>query len=335
MKKLITLLALVFCLNAKAQVYQKMLADSITEFDVLENYIPLRLIKPNQALSSCNYAMPGIWYIKKDSLYKGKTYKKITSSGTYYNQLSGLIREDTTLRRVYFIPYCDTTEVLLYNFSLLQGDTITYNFPNSGGQITSGVFTVDSIKLKRDYKNYYHNHFYLRNHNTPNTYSSLEMIEGVGSVTHPLFLYCYFGPGAIFSCSSAKYDEVLSCKWNNGFKVYYDSCAFLFSSINPCYSVTDTCNYSNHCGGIEQYTNSIDVTISPNPNNGVFNLSINSFGKEKTNNIEIYNMIGECVHRQIATSSNCKINIAAISAGVYMIKIQTEEGSFTKKFIKE
>jgi hypothetical protein len=84
----------------------------------------------------------------------------------------------------------------------------------------------------------------------------------------------------------------------------------------------DTLYFSQ--ASIKNYTTNSNVKLFPNPNNGLFNLSINQFGNEKTNRIEIYNMIGECVHRQIATSPNCQIDVSNLSNGTYIIKIQDE-----------
>ncbi len=75
------------------------------------------------------------------------------------------------------------------------------------------------------------------------------------------------------------------------------------------------------------------VTVYPNPANTIINLSISQFDNEKVNNLEIYNIVGECVHREIATSSNCQINVADLLSGVYFIKLNTRQGICTQKFI--
>ncbi|HEX7415177.1 MAG TPA: T9SS type A sorting domain-containing protein, partial [Bacteroidia bacterium] len=310
MKK-ITLLAFALTINylqltntCKAQGYQKMLADS-NEFDVMVNLGVVRLSNPQQTLSSCFQINANIWYAKKDSLYKGKAYKKVTN----YNSFQGLIREDTLLKKVFFIPYCDTTEDLLYNFSLNQGDTISYNFPNLftfGSLMTSGIFTVDSIRLKHDYRSYYHKHFYLRNHAAHD--STLEMIEGVGNVSHPLFLYYNFmqtGPILALNCSAFNFSEILTCKWNNGIRVYYDSCAYHAAVIQGCYNITDTCNYMDHCGGIVQNKALEQIGIYPNPSNGTFIIETNATTKQT---IQIYDVNGKVVLMQ---TINAKATIDA------------------------
>src|SRR6185312_2231183 len=211
--------------------YQPLLADSITEFDAVGVcMLAKQQNSTQQTQSNCvdahayNTGFLNAWYAYGDSLHNGKNYKKVS----YSNSFQGLIREDTAAKKIYFIQYCNTNEELLYNFSLSQGDTISYNFKYSNTFMTSGVFTVDSIRLQHDYQNYYRKHFYLQNHQAPNT-SVLEMVEGIGSTTHPLFLYYNFYPdvyGTFPTCAAANFSQALSCKSNNGVKVYYDSCLY-------------------------------------------------------------------------------------------------------------
>ena len=77
------------------------------------------------------------------------------------------------------------------------------------------------------------------------------------------------------------------------------------------------------------------VTVYPNPSNGLFNLTISQFDNVKINSVEVYNTMGECVHRQIATSANFKINIVDLSGDIYFLNIETNEGTTIKKIIKQ
>ena len=195
MKKITTFLILISFLQIKAQSYQKMIADSLTTFYVA-NVTP-GVVHPGPGNNStqggnCLYVNSDFWYFKTDSVYKTVSYKKVSYA---YSPFLGLIREDTAAKKVYFIPYCDTNEVLLYDFSLTVGSTINYSFI-SGSAMPSGVYKVDSIKLMHDYKTYYHRHFYLKNHASASN-PVLEIVEGVGQVNHPLFLYYSFQFGEL------------------------------------------------------------------------------------------------------------------------------------------
>ncbi|HEX7415209.1 MAG TPA: T9SS type A sorting domain-containing protein [Bacteroidia bacterium] len=76
-----------------------------------------------------------------------------------------------------------------------------------------------------------------------------------------------------------------------------------------------------------------EINIYPNPNNGVFNLTNSQFDNEKTNSVEVYNTIGECVHRQIATSANCQIDGSGLAKGVYLFNATSGSKQFRKKIV--
>lgn len=86
--------------------------------------------------------------------------------------------------------------------------------------------------------------------------------------------------------------------------------------------------------GIEQVkTKCVEFTIYPNPSNTTINLSISKFINEGITYIEIYNAMGACVHRQIATSPNCQIDVGALGGGIYFIELNTQQGTSTQKLI--
>ena len=321
--------------TAGALVYQKLLADSVTEFDI--NAPCFGSLKHNnstqQTLSNCvnvNQYMHNIFYAKGDSLYTGKTYKKIT----YNNVFQGLMREDTAAKKVYFIQYCNTNEQLLYNFSLSVGDTITYSFTNPGYYMPSGVYKVDSIKLKHDYTSYYHKHFYLRNHSSVNNIT-LEMIEGVGNVSHPLFLYYNFNINSFLfpstTCTAANFNEALSCKFDNGTKIYADSMLYQLAIAHEYAGGNiSVCNYClGSSGGIEQYNVAELVTISPNPNNGNFTVEVSGNQKQT---LQLFDINGRLVLTQ-TMQNKTTIDVSNFNAGVYNLSLISNEGVVNKRVI--
>jgi hypothetical protein len=328
MKKHYTLLLLLPAFFLRAQGYQRMLADS-TGFQIVQLVMPLA--KANQPQSSgCVNAEWGYCQARTDSIYKGKAYKRFYQPSGF----SGLIREDTLLRKVYFMQYCDTTEQLLYDFSLTQGSTIQYNFPNSTGAIISGTYTVDSIKLKRDY-NVYRRHFYLCNHAGPT--SILEMVEGVGNVSHPLFLNYYFQYGELTGqsgaqyCPGAQFDEIVSCKWDNGVKVYYDSCTYALANANPCVTVSDSCHYNNHCSDIEEFSDLITISVYPNPASEQCMLHLEA-KKRMPLSISLFNFLGGEVVKSVSytiekENNTIPLSVSGLPDGLYFIRISGEKAS--------
>lgn len=69
--------------------------------------------------------------------------------------------------------------------------------------------------------------------------------------------------------------------------------------------------------------------IYPNPVQNVLHLKANNFTSIKT--VKIYDLQGKVVLQD----TNDTINVSNLSKGLYIVKISTEEGEVTKKFIKE
>ena len=83
----------------------------------------------------------------------------------------------------------------------------------------------------------------------------------------------------------------------------------------------------------EGYVINPEITITPNPNNGVFemNSSVDINGV-----IEIYDVTGKLIHKETAKQKN-KIDISSHASGVYSVVIKDEKGLQLKttKVVKE
>jgi hypothetical protein len=73
------------------------------------------------------------------------------------------------------------------------------------------------------------------------------------------------------------------------------------------------------------------LSLSPNPAKDILNLNFQDF--ENIRSINIYNMLGQLV--QITTNPSNSINVADLKTGNYIIKLHTEKGEISGKFIKE
>jgi PKD repeat protein len=78
----------------------------------------------------------------------------------------------------------------------------------------------------------------------------------------------------------------------------------------------------------------VNYVIYPNPNNGQFDLKMESAGNE-TVKIKVYNLIGEIVYETETINDNMtkKINLDNVSNGVYFVKISSGNNESTKKMI--
>ena len=71
-----------------------------------------------------------------------------------------------------------------------------------------------------------------------------------------------------------------------------------------------------------------NVNVYPNPANNVVNVNAAS----NINNVEIFNMMGQKVAAFDANDTNVQINTTALSNGMYMMRITTENGVSNQKF---
>jgi uncharacterized repeat protein (TIGR03803 family) len=84
--------------------------------------------------------------------------------------------------------------------------------------------------------------------------------------------------------------------------------------------------------GINQLSvNNGQVIVYPNPAKDEINLKINQFNNLAKYTIEITNIIGESVYRQIVQSSTCQIDVSDLNTGIYFLSIENEEKKMTQK----
>ena len=113
------------------------------------------------------------------------------------------------------------------------------------------------------------------------------------------------------------------------------------TSASITVSPTETTTYSvvgttNGCEGNAEFTVNVtvgidenistEITIYPNPTNG--NLNINAAAMKQ---ISITNTIGQTIYSQDVASDNVIIDMAQFHAGIYMIRIATENGTTVKR----
>ena len=90
------------------------------------------------------------------------------------------------------------------------------------------------------------------------------------------------------------------------------------------------------CTAIEELVNTVDVTVYPNPSNGVYQLKLNT--KENiTVDIMVFSSNGQQVYRKSDTKligeQIIKIDISKYAKGVYQLIIQGEKGVINKQLV--
>ena len=108
------------------------------------------------------------------------------------------------------------------------------------------------------------------------------------------------------------------------------ACKFAFSgglavTKYLSYKVGDNCVL-----GIDDHLLSQSLNLYPNPVKNILNIDSKEF---KLTKIEIYSVIGKKMKQ--FTSNLHKVNVDDLSSGLYLIKVISDKGSYTTKFIKE
>ncbi|MEZ4884320.1 MAG: DUF5011 domain-containing protein [Chitinophagales bacterium] len=94
---------------------------------------------------------------------------------------------------------------------------------------------------------------------------------------------------------------------------------------------SDSCEYV----GIGDHLFDSDITIYPNPAKNQFIVNFQDLINLQTQ-IGVYNIVGELVYESrqtIGSNPLLQIDLANVAAGIYFVKIQTPEGSLTKKLV--
>ena len=166
MKKEILFFFIFISLNSISQIYQPMLED-----------------KSEWHITSCsNGCITDVYYTDGDTLYNNISYKIL--NGYHYVSKTFWIREDTNQRKIYmsFINNFQRKEVLLYDFSLEENDTIEVFNPISPFDPSPGLFIVDSIKYETSVSNDILKKLYLSSMSNTVVESPV-WIEGIGSLS--------------------------------------------------------------------------------------------------------------------------------------------------------
>ena len=91
------------------------------------------------------------------------------------------------------------------------------------------------------------------------------------------------------------------------------------------YTVGETCTLN-----IDDAILSQSISFYPNPIKNILNINSPIINLKK---IEIYSVIGKKMKQ--FTSNLHKVNVDDLSSGLYLIKVTSDKGSYTTKFIKE
>jgi len=145
----------------------------------------------------------------------------------------GCVRQDTSLKRVYFIERLASTENLLYDFSLEIGDTIHGLLTNWGDCADDSVITeIDSILINGNYR---------KRWKVPTMLMPQHIIEGIGYLGGPFTPICSWEGRDDLSCFTQ--DNVVL--YEDSFNVTHPGLCGIINSVSPVEKKPTTFLYPN------------------------------------------------------------------------------------------
>jgi hypothetical protein len=323
MKKnlLLVLLCLPIHLLSQITTYQPML-DSINRWTLMWDYIPVfpentACVYPISSWNSVNL------FTSQDTVINTYSYLKILNNN---GCTAGYIREDTSLKKVYFVDNLLNPEITLYDFSMQTGDSLSIQFHTTGPAYywENGVYTLDSIQI-HSYLSVQRNVFYLNCHSCQNSHT-LSWIEGIGNLGNPIYPYSenYADPfnSSFFGVGCTEFPHpftsgFVSC-FEHIYKVYYDSCAY-----NSTITHLDSCSYD--LGSAINDLNSGSIIISSNPFHEQMKITITEPSFHNSDFI-IYDMEGRMIRREMVSDNAIVVNRKSMSSGLYIYRMTNNTG---------
>ena len=114
-----------------------------------------------------------------------------------------------------------------------------------------------------------------------------------------------------------------------------DNGTYTCQMVNECgTTVTMPLQLTVNCLGTDDFvTLDKSITLFPNPTNNILNIKIYENRNVEISKIEITNLLGQIVFSE--EKSNTKIDVSKFQSGIYLLKLTTNKGSWSGKFIKE
>jgi hypothetical protein len=295
MKKLLLLIATLSLFSAKSQTF---VYHPFPESNAIWNVNMSQGMCFMGGFLSENYSIT----FSGDTIIDNQTYQKLTSPFVQSNftggctQINfpgyqGAIRQDVTNKKVFYLPPSQSTEQLLYDFTMEVGDTVKGYLASFNNPLDI-VTEIDSVLVGDNYRKRW----------SINPCYEIYLIEGIGST----FGLLQPSPG----CATDMDYYSLTCFSQNGQSLYPDPSA-------ECQLITSTNDID---------VNSDAVLIFPNPSNGPF--TVEFYRPIDILKVRLTDMKGNIIF-QTQVSNQHKIVIDNLHSGAYILTIINKENRTT------
>lgn len=284
---------------------------SLISFDVFaQEYKPMANHNSEWHLESCNTSCRNdIYYTDGDTTFNGTNYTVL--NGYHFIMKTFWLRENEAEKKVYLSVQSGNKreEFLLYDFSLIIGDSMNMKNPGSPFPLDAGYFTLDSIVERTIYNGDDHRFFYFSPSTSNSSNENPVWIEGIGSlglINAPGTTPKLYGVGK------------LSCHFDEGELIYTQ-----LDSLDACVP-----NYL--FVNLEEAQLNQFIQIHPTFVNDI--LTIDS--EIALERVFIFNVSGKLV-KEVTLKHSLKeeVNMDDLNDGIYFIRIHTMDSRVVSKRI--
>lgn len=275
-----------------------------------QNYTPILDDWNEWHLTNCYFGcLTDVYYTDGDTLVNGKSYKIL--DGYHYINRNLLLREDVNEKRIYLTitqpQYVE--DLLLYDFSLIEGDSIAMRNPLTPFPSYDGYFVLDSIRMLPQNGEEKKHFYFTPTPSNPSTLKRSEWVEGVGSLS------MINAPGGEPNFNGA---GQLNCAFKNA-TLFYSN----LDSISSC--------EATNLSVAQEFVPMEKTQLYAQPQRNSFLLSPTN----NTREIQLYGMNGKLFKRiQLNNQTSLELNLNDLNSGIYLLKIiQTNYQKQTFKLV--
>lgn len=214
------------------------------------------------------------------------------------------------------LKYYDNEDFhLLYNFRLSKGDIfevrsfLSNTFESEALKLdTFRIDSVGNISINGELRRV---QFITNVSENPTIDYGPQIIEGIGSIGNHLLPYKF-------------HKNTYNIEYT-GFRCYEDAFRGLWQFSD------EACNFQKNITNATEERLDFKISIFPNPTQHRLNIV---FDKRIDAKIRLFDITGKPIHQAYYSGEQYSINLLPNSKGIYIVNIYTEEGSITKKILK-
>jgi len=275
-------------------------ADSTAQWNVLS--VQVCMTQPCIFFETKQYTVIG------NAVLNNYQYQNINADG-----INNYVRKDST-GKVFIRNAFINGEELLYDFSLVAGDTLNYD-----SQRKCRINNVDTVILDRPRKRMFVS--FIGWHDDV-------FIEGIGAV------YTNFLTPGVNVEEVDGPDEKLLCFYETNNLVFHDSLYPVYGSWGD--TLTFPCIIDSSWVGIDEGNIDSGLKIYPNPASQMINIQTDNV-QSSIKGVSVYDVTGKAMHGSTSlTMTNATVDVSNLPNGLYFLHVEMSNGQrVVRKMVKE